>query len=192
MIGELLRVLARIGQGLASRWRALYFRFLGVRIEGKVWLRRIEIPRQHQAIQLGAGCGLDRGVTLLATGDARPGPKISIGARVYLNRNVMIDASESVVIGDDCALGPNCYLTDHDHGFAAGQPPLRQPLTSAPTRLGRGVWLGANVVVLKGVAIGDYAVVGAGSVVTRDIPAGVVAVGVPARVRPVAEGTEGG
>src|SRR5262249_21496594 len=77
---------------------------------------------------------------------------------------------------------PGCYLTDHDHGVDPSLAPLAQPMVGAPTRLGDEVWLGANVVVLKGVSIGDRAVVGAGSVVTKDIPPDAVAVGVPARV----------
>ena len=61
-------------------------------------------------------------------------------------------------------------------------PPLAQPMFSKPTRIGDRVWLGANVTVLKGVTIGENTTVGAGSVVTKDLPAGAIAVGVPAKV----------
>lgn len=177
-----LDLAARATAGLASRWRNLYFRFRGVRLGGYVWMRGIEIPRNHSDIAIAAGAALDRGVVLLCSGPPTARPKITIGPGVYINRHTMLDAIEELSIGQDCAIGPGCYLTDHDHGTDFGQLPLKQAMTSRPTRLRDGVWLGANVVVLKGVTIGEGTVVGAGSVVTRDLPPGCVAVGNPARV----------
>jgi acetyltransferase-like isoleucine patch superfamily enzyme len=172
----------RLVAGLASRWRNLYFRLRGVRLRGYVLLRAIEIPRNHAEIEIEAGASLDRGVVLLCSGPPRHEPKIRIGASTYINRNTMLDASEQLEIGRECAIGPDCYLTDHDHGFAPNTSPLALPLISSPTRLEDRVWLGARVVVLKGVTIGTGAVIGAGSVVTRSIPANCVAAGVPARI----------
>jgi acetyltransferase-like isoleucine patch superfamily enzyme len=160
-----------------------------VRLRGYVWLRAIEIPRNHAGIELDGGVSLDRGVTLLCVGPSGGEPKIVIGGGTYINRNTVLDAAESLVIGRECAIGPGCYLTDHDHGFAPGTAPLSLPLVSKPTRLGDRVWLGANVVVLKGVTIGTGSVIGAGSVVTRDVPPGCVAVGNPARVIRTPDGT---
>lgn len=171
--------LRKLFQSLASRRRLLWYRLLGMRVEGKAWLARIEPPMRPQCVTLKDGAALDRDVTLLAVSDAA---RIVIGARCYINRRVMFDASELIEIGDDAMIGPGCYLTDHDHTFGAGQAPGQTPLVSAPTRIGARCWLGANVTVLKGVTIGEGTVVGAGSVVTKDLPAGVVAVGVPARV----------
>ena len=129
---------------------------------------------------------------VLCSGDG-PGPiKIRIGPDTYINRNTMLDATESLEIGSRCAIGPGCYLTDHDHGLDPSLPPLGQPMIGAPTRLGNEVWLGAHVVVLKGVTIGDRAVVGAGSVVTKNIPPDAVAVGVPARVVRIRAGRNSG
>jgi acetyltransferase-like isoleucine patch superfamily enzyme len=179
---NILSRLVAMGQGVQSRWRNLYFRLLGVKLCGYVWLRRIEIPRNYQDIEIGAGAALDRGVVLLCSGPAGGSVKLRIGAKTYINRNTMLDATHCLEIGSHCAIGPGCYLTDHDHGVDPGLTPLGQPMIGAPTRLGDGVWLGANVVVLKGVTIGDRAVVGAGSVVTKDIPPDALAVGVPARV----------
>jgi acetyltransferase-like isoleucine patch superfamily enzyme len=179
---NILGHLTAIGQGLNSRWRNLYYRMLGVRLRGYVWMRQIEIPRNHGSIEIAAGVSLDRGVVLLCTGIETASIKIRIGAGTYINRNTMLDASQLLEIGANCAIGPGCYLTDHDHGLEPSLTPLGQPLISAPTRLGNEVWLGAHVVVLKGVTIGDRAVIGAGSVVTRDVPADAIAVGVPARV----------
>jgi acetyltransferase-like isoleucine patch superfamily enzyme len=144
-------------------------------------MRSVDIPRNFADIEIGAGASLDRGVTLLCVGPPVGRPKLVIGPGTYVNRNTMFDAADELVIGRDCAIGPGCYLTDHDHGFSPGVHPLQLPLTSRPTRIGDRVWLGAHAVVLKGVTVGDDAVIGAGSVVTKDVPAGTVAVGVPAR-----------
>lgn len=175
-------ILLRIFNGLSSRWRNFYYRFLGVELQGYVWMQKIEIPRHFSAIQIETGCALDRGVILLCSGDLKPRSKIYIGASTYINRNTFLDASESLTIGQQCAIGPNCYISDHDHDSSMNLPPLEQPLISKPTAIGDRVWLGANVTVLKGVNIGNDAVVGAGSVVTKNIPAGAIAIGNPARV----------
>ncbi|MBK1987112.1 acyltransferase [Sphaerospermopsis aphanizomenoides BCCUSP55] len=172
----------RLTDGLESRWRNFYYRALGVKLHGYVWMKQVEISRNYSDIEIEANCALDQGVTLLCSGDSLPHPKIFIGADTYINRHTFIDATESINIGKDCAIGPSCYITDHDHGCNPSLPPLKQPMISKPTTIGECVWIGANVTILKGVTIGDRAIIGAGSVVTKDIPAGVIAVGVPAKV----------
>lgn len=171
----------RIVGGLGSRWRNLAFRARGVRIRGYCWLRRVEIPRNHDQILLDE-CSLDRGVVLIASGTGGGEPTISIGRGTYVNRYTILDAIESLVIGNEVAIGPNCYITDHDHGMDPARAPLQQPMVAQPTRIEDRAWVGANVVVLKGVTIGQGSIVGAGSVVTRSVPPRAVAVGSPARV----------
>jgi len=175
-------MILRLLQGLASRARACAYRLRGVQIDGHCWLRAIEIPRQHDAIHLAAGVQLDRGVVLLVSGEPTGAKKIVIGRATYVNRSTIIDASERIEIGAHCMIGPFCYLTDHDHSFSSTGDAGSGPLISKPTRLGERCWLGAHVTVLKGVTIGEGTVVGAGSVVTKPLPARVVAVGNPARV----------
>jgi acetyltransferase-like isoleucine patch superfamily enzyme len=176
--------LCRLWQAVTSRGRQFLLRGSGMRIEGHCWVHGIEWPVRPRCITLGAGAMLDRRVVLLATADSA---RIAIGARTYLNRDVMIDASASVEIGADAMIGPGCYITDHDHVFDGVSAPGALPLVSAPTRIGARCWLGARVTVLKGVSIGEGTVVGAGSVVVKSLPPGVVAVGNPARVvRPIA------
>jgi serine acetyltransferase len=172
----------RILEGATSRCRNFYYRSLGVKLHGYVWMRSIEIPRNYSDIELAAGCLLDRGVTLLCSGESLSHPKISIGTGTYINRQTFLDAALKITIGKDCGIGPGCYITDHDHGTAADLPPLAQALISQPTQIGDRVWIGANATVLKGVTVGNDAVIGAGSVVTKDVPAGAIVVGVPARV----------
>jgi len=172
-------LITRLLQGLASRIRSAFYRARGVQIRGPISLRAIEVRRRAASIIIDHGAALDRGVTLLATSDDA---RIAIGASVYINRQTIIAAEELIEIGDGCMIGPFCYLTDHDHTFGPGTAPAAGPLISQPVRIERRCWLGAHVTVLKGVTIGAGTVVGAGSVVTKSLPAGVVAVGNPARV----------
>jgi acetyltransferase-like isoleucine patch superfamily enzyme len=172
-------LILRIAAGLASRLRLAWLRARGVRIPGHVALRAVEIPRHPRSITLEPGVALDRGITLLATGAAA---RIVIGARVYMNRHTMLDASERIEIGADAMIGPFCYITDHDHAVKVGALPAEGALVSAPVQIGARCWLGAHVTVLKGVSIGEGTVVGAGSVVTKSLPPDVIAVGNPARV----------
>jgi len=176
-------MLIRLLNAAASRIRRLVYQILGVRIVGHCSLRDISIPRNFNSITISAYCGLDDRVTLLSVDEGGMPGKISIGTRTYVNRNTIIDACNLVQIGDDCAIGPNCYITDHDHGFDLKNPPLQFPLKSKPTRIGDKVWVGANSVILKGVHVGDGAVIGAGSVVTKDVPAAAIVMGVPARIK---------
>lgn len=172
----------RITIALQSRARNAYWQMRGVKIEGYSWLQAIEIPRNHSEIQIGKGCALDRGVVLLCSGEIQDNPKIAIGEKTYINRNTFIDSIQSLEIGSECGIGPGCYITDHDHGLDPTLSPLEQPMVAVPTIIGRRVWIGANVTILKGVTIGDDAVIGAGSVVTKSIPAQAIAIGVPAKV----------
>jgi maltose O-acetyltransferase len=107
---------------------------------------------------------------------------LAVGANCYVNRNTMIEGHASLTIGDRVAIGPNCYIGDFDHqtGPMGGRSDTDYGRL-APTVIGSDVWIGANCVILKGVSIGDAATIGAGSVVTRPVPAGAVAAGNPAR-----------
>jgi acetyltransferase-like isoleucine patch superfamily enzyme len=176
-----LHLIVRLCSGLTSRVRNIWFSLLGVRIKGYVWMRRLSIPRQWSDITLEGGCALDDGVVLLCSGRAMA-DKLVIRRGTYINRYTIIDVSSALEIGENCMIGPHCYLTDHDHSHLPGPLVRDQPLRAAPVRIGSNVWLGAGVIVLKGVAIGDNAVVAAGAVVTRNVPAGATVAGVPASV----------
>jgi acetyltransferase-like isoleucine patch superfamily enzyme len=93
----------------------------------------------------------------------------------------MIDAHERIEFLGNCMVGPYCYFTDGDHGHQLGQNVGRQPMETAPVKIGKDVWIGAHVCVLKGVTIGDGAIIGAGAVVTRDVAPNAKVVGIPAR-----------
>jgi maltose O-acetyltransferase len=109
------------------------------------------------------------------------GAHLTIGDRTFVNFGLVALDVAPIAIGDDCQLGPNVQLLTAYH--PTGPEPRRAKLeAAAPIAIGDNVWLGGGAIVLPGVTIGDDSVLGAGSVVTKDIPAGVVAMGNPARV----------
>jgi carbonic anhydrase/acetyltransferase-like protein (isoleucine patch superfamily) len=168
-------------QGCASRFRNAYFRLLGANLTGYVWMRGIEIPRNWGDITIEGGVSLDRGVTLLCSGTAQPN-KLVIRSGTYVNRLTMFDAHQDLEIGTDCMIGPYCYFTDANHGMDAGTTIKNQSMKPEALHVEAGCWIGAHVTVLAGVCIGRGSVIGAGSVVTSDIPPNTIAVGLPARV----------
>ena len=109
------------------------------------------------------------------------GYQIRIGARVFANFGLMALDVASITIGDDVQIGPNVQLLTPTHPVEADLR-LAKWEAARPITIGANVWLGGGVIVLAGVDIGENTVVGAGSVVTRTLPANVVAVGSPARV----------
>ena len=115
------------------------------------------------------------------------GYNIEIGANFYANHNLVILDCARVEIGNDVLIGPNVGIYTAGHPV---DPGLRQECLefALPITIEDGVWIGGHVAVAPGVRIGRNSVIGAGSVVTRDIPPGVVAAGNPCRVlRPIAE-----
>lgn len=107
------------------------------------------------------------------------------GNNVYANFNLTLVDDTDIFVGDNVMFGPNVTLATAGHPV---DPELRRKVAqfNLPIRIGNNVWIGANAVVLPGITIGDNSVIGAGSVVTRDVPPDVVAVGNPCRVlRPI-------
>ncbi len=131
-------------------------------------------------LEVGEGTLFEPGVWLTGGETGR----ITIGSGVFLNQLVMVAALQSVTIGDHCMAANGCLITDADHRFDDWSVPVtHQGFThKGPTVVEDNVWLGAHVVVTGGVRIGARSVIGAGSVVTSDIPPGVIAAGAPARV----------
>lgn len=109
------------------------------------------------------------------------GQYITIGSGTFINFGAMLIDVAPITIGDDCQLGPNVQLLTPLH--PVDPEPRRAKWEAAkPITLKDNVWLGGGVIVLPGVTIGENTVVGAGAVVTKDLPANVVAVGNPARI----------
>lgn len=142
------------------------------RLSGGVILRNHGILRLGRKVKLN---GKPVPIELVALA----GAELSIGDGTSINRGVSICAQSSIRIGRDCGIGNDCLIFDtdfHDVGDRSRVP------EAAPVTIGDGVWLAARTIVLKGVAIGDGAVVCAGSVVATSVPAHTMVGGVPARL----------
>jgi maltose O-acetyltransferase len=109
------------------------------------------------------------------------GYNITIGARCFANFGLMALDVARITIGDDVQIGPNVQLLTPTHPVEP-EPRRAKWEAAEPITIGDNVWLGGGVIVLPGVSIGENTVVGAGSVVVRDLPPGVLAVGNPARI----------
>lgn len=127
-------------------------------------------------LELGERCDVDDGTTLAVYGRGR----LEVRPRSFVGHHATIAAHELVVIGEGAFLAEMVSVRDHDH--VPGRPPSSGEVSVNPVNIGEDVWIGAKVTVLRGAEIGDRAVVGAHAVVRGVVPAGAVAVGVPARV----------
>lgn len=107
------------------------------------------------------------------------GKNIKIGKDVFVNSGCCFQDQGGVTLGDGCLVGHNVVFATFDHDKC---PSKRGDMTAAPIVVGKDVWIGAHATILKGVTIGDGAIVAAGAVVTRDVPPNTIAAGVPARV----------
>ena len=106
------------------------------------------------------------------------GKNITVGENVFINACCHFQDHGGVMIGDGCQIGHNVVFATLNHGLA---PEERKSTYPAPIVLGRNVWVGSNATILQGVTIGDNVVIAAGAVVTKDVAAGTVVGGVPAR-----------
>ena len=135
--------------------------------------------RPRRRLQAGNGTGIAPNVSL------RNGERIRIGRGSHIGECCLLwagDSSGRIDIGDHVSLAPGVFITASDYQFVAGLPFREQPKREIDVTIGNDVWLGAYVVITAGVTIGDGCIVGAGAVVTKDLPAGSIAAGVPARV----------
>ena len=164
---ELLRL-------LRVAWSTFRFRFLHRCVGADTVVGEGTIMTNPSNISIGQSC------LIMDRAYLRAGVQgsIVIGDRAALNSFVQLYGHGGIEIGDDTQVGPNTVITTTGHDYLATN--LEQ--NYAGIRIGSRVWIGANCTVLPGVSIGDQAVVGAGAVVSRDIPPRCVAVGVPARV----------
>ncbi|MBQ8541044.1 MAG: acyltransferase [Clostridia bacterium] len=114
-------------------------------------------------------------------------PELIIGNNVSMTKNSYISCANRITIGDGVLMGEGCFITDNSHGSVSYAeldiPPSKRKIWSkGEVHIGKNVWLGRNVCVMPDVEIGDYAIIGANSVVTHSIPPRSVVGGVPARV----------
>lgn len=143
--------------------------------------RPTELPKREQLLkemfaEIGDGCYIEPPLR-----SNWGGRHVHFGKNVYANFNLTLVDDTHIYIGDYTMIGPNVTIATAGHPIL---PELRQQnyQYNAPVRIGSTCWLGTGVLIMPGITIGDNVVIGAGSVVTKDIPSGVVAVGNPCRI----------
>ena len=161
---------------IAGRFCARYYwlRTLGKMHGATFLLRRASLIRVQGrgTVYIGEGTVIDKGARIVATSS------LHIGDNVYIGKNSTLIAMAPVTVGNGALMGENVSIHSEDHG----PPDARSSYTFAPVHIGSDAWIGAGVVVVKGVTIGNRATIGANAVVTKDVPHDSKAIGVPARV----------
>lgn len=156
-------------------------------LDPRLWAHLLKIANfyayahveQRRRLTAGPGLRMSPSVSL------RNAERITLGREVHIGERCALWAGDSagrITLGDNALLGPEVYISASNYGTTWGRPVMHQDKAERDVVIGRDVWLGVRVIVTAGVTVGEGAVVGAGAVVTRDIPAGAIAVGVPARV----------
>lgn len=167
--------------GVGPVVRRIGLQLAGMRVGPGTRLPRLEVNWPHQ-VAVGCDCVLEPDIVFKFDGPWKPGPTIRVGDRCFLGRGCEFNISAGIEIGPDTLVASGCRFIDHDHGFRERSVLIgRQPPVTGPIVIGPDVWLGVNVVVLRGTRIGRGSVVAAGSVVRGEIPDFEVWGGVPAR-----------
>lgn len=144
-----------------------------VKILGNIDLR----TRERGSIFISNNVRFDTDIRLVA---ARSG-KIKIRNNCRIGKGLIVNAGEDILIGANTLIGPNCSIISSNHGFKEPGPILGQPHIHSPIKINKGSWLGANVVILPGVEIGEGSVIGSSSVVTKNTESNSVNAGIPSK-----------
>ena len=123
----------------------------------------------HATMVIGKNCELADGCCIEAHGQG----VLQIGGHVYMNRYCMISCQNAISIGSGCIFGPGVKVFDNNHQFSAKEG-VSQMLNTAPIHIGKNCWIASDVVILKGVTIGDNCLIGAGCIISEDVPSGMM------------------
>lgn len=164
-----------------SAIRVFYWRRLGMKIGAGTKLSSLKVTWPHR-VALGKRCSLEHDVYFNAAGGYYDGVAIDIGDGTFVGSNCEFNIVSRIQVGSGCLIAAGTRFIDHNHGTRLGSPMIDQPETHAEINIGEGVWIGADCIVLKGVSIGDGAIIAAGSVLTSSVPPNAIFAGVPARL----------
>lgn len=157
----------------------IYWRLLGIQIGKKVRLKRLYVLWPNK-VSIGNNCILEHNIVFKHDGPWSQGRSIIIKNDVFIGNNCEFNINCGITIHPYSNISSGCKFIDHNHGIKAGELIGPQRSESASIVIEEDVWLGVNVIVLKGVTIGKGAVIGAGATVTKSIPPNEIWTGIPA------------
>lgn len=160
--------------------RTFYLKFLGMKIGKSTLMPNCYVPWPHQ-VSLGSNCIIEHDIYFHFDGPYSKGPKIIIGNKCFLGNNIEFNIREKLIIAKNSLIGSGTKIIDHDHNIEGKDRLPNKDGKQSSIFIKENTWVGANVIILKGVCIGSGAVIGAGSVVTKSIPDGEIWAGVPAK-----------
>jgi acetyltransferase-like isoleucine patch superfamily enzyme len=160
--------------------RTIYWRLLGMSIGRKTRIPKIFVTWPHQ-VSIGNNCLLEHHIYFHFDGIYRPGPSIIIGDHAFIGSGCEFNVRCAVRIGNNCLIASGCKFIDHDHNISGTGAFPQIDGAEGDIIIQDNVWLGANVIVLKGITISEGAVVAAGAIVTKSIPSNEIWAGVPAK-----------
>lgn len=177
------------------RWIRAAYRNFAARHKINSWRRRLNkdsrliegldirgLAQWQERISIGRHVAIERGLLISFQECDEAEASLEIAEGVFIGRNSVLSVCASISIGPQVLIGANCYIASNNHRFATRALPIReQGYDAADVNIGEGVWLGTHVVVLAGTKIGRGAVIAAGAVVTKSVPAFEIWGGVPAR-----------
>lgn len=140
------------------------------------------LVKPYKFISIGSRCSIGCYVSIYFPSNPETHGSLTVGNQSFIGRNTMLGLFDSITIGENVQIAPYCFIIAGNHRFDRRDIPIsEQGHTVAPIAIEDDVWIGAHVTVLPGITIGEGAIIGASSVVNRDIPAYQIWAGVPAR-----------
>ncbi len=160
--------------------RNTYYRMQGMNIGKDTYLPKIFVTWPHK-VSIGRNCTLEHHIYLKYDGGYTHGSAILICDHVFIGTGCEFNIKKEIIIGDNALIASGCRFVDHDHGMRKNVLMSKQKGIEESIVIGADVWIGCNAVLLKGVRIGDGAIVAAGAVVNKSIPPYEIWGGIPAK-----------
>ncbi|MFA5983156.1 MAG: acyltransferase [Methylococcaceae bacterium] len=151
-----------------------------MKIGNKTSIPKIWVTWPHQ-VTIGHDCKLEHGIYFHYDGIYQAGSSIKMGNHCYIGNNCEFNIRAAISIGDHCLIASGCKFIDHDHNISGTGALANGDGIQMEIEIKNNAWLGANAIVLKGVTIGEGAVIAAGAVVTKSVPDNEIWAGVPAK-----------
>jgi len=180
MINKIIYVLHQKITKVLRWFRLLYYRMRGADIKSPAIFSKLYFTYPHKVF-IDEHCVIEHGVYFKYDGMFSNGKAINIGKHTFIGTGTQFNIQIGIQVGNNCLIASGCQFVDHDHGTAKNELMRTQPCPGERIVLEDDVWIGANAVILKGVNIGKGAIIAAGAILNKSVPAYEIWGGVPAK-----------